>query len=75
MQVTLMKYPAAGAYEVRRAPVPAAVGTPAVWMSQSTLTIRRPMTISGLTPGTSYVFQARALTKTGFTDWGDAITF
>jgi hypothetical protein len=38
-------------------------------MSHSTLTIKHPVTISGLTPGTSYVFQARAVTKAGFTDW------
>ncbi len=74
MQVWPMKYPGAGAYEVRYAQLPAAGGTPATWLSQSTLTIKQPVTISGLTPATTYIFQARALTKNGFTDWGDAIT-
>lgn len=74
MQVWPMKYPGAGSYEVRYAPVPAAGGTPGTWLSQSTLTIKKPILISGLTPATSYVFQVRALTKNGFIDWGDAIT-
>jgi hypothetical protein len=69
-----MKYPGAGAYEVRYGQVPAAGGTPGTWLSQSTLTVKKPITISGLTPATAYVFQVRSLTKNGFIYWGDAIT-
>ena len=68
-----MKYPGAGGYEVRWAAVPAdADGT--AWASRHTLTIRQPVLITGLTPSTAYMFQARALTKTGWTDWGDPLT-
>jgi hypothetical protein len=74
MQVWPTKYSGAGAYEARCGQVPAVGGTPGTWVTQSTLTIKKPIVISGLTPGTSYVFQVRALTKNGFTDWGDAIT-
>ena len=31
-------------------------------------------TISGLTPGTTYVLQACAVTNTGYTDWSDSVT-
>jgi hypothetical protein len=74
MQVWPLKYPGAGAYEVRYAQVPAAGGAPGTWLSQSSLTVRKPIVISSLTPATAYIFQARALTKNGFTDWGDSIT-
>ena len=33
-----------------------------------------PVTISGLTPGTAYEFQARAVTKAGYSDYGQPIT-
>ena len=32
-------------------------------------------TIDNLTPGSSYVFQVRALGKLGYTDWSDSMTF
>ena len=44
------------------------------WISQPVVGIRSPTTISGLTPGVVYAFQARAVTKTGFTDWSDSVT-
>jgi hypothetical protein len=31
------------------------------------------VTISGLTPGTAYVIQARAVTKAGYTDYGQPV--
>jgi hypothetical protein len=36
-------------------------------------TIKIPATITGLTPGTTYVFQARAVTHDGYSNWGDPI--
>jgi len=36
--------------------------------------VRPPVLISGLTPGTTYVFQARAVTKTGYSDWSESVT-
>ena len=73
MKVTLMGFPDAGGYELRYATVPTGGGTPTAWSSQGTTTIKQPITLTGLTPGTCYVFQARALTKTGWTDWGDPL--
>jgi hypothetical protein len=71
--VTLMKDTGAASHGLRWAPV-APGGTPNAWISQPVVGIRTPTTISGLTPGTVYAFQARALTKTGFTDWSDFVT-
>jgi len=67
LAVTLMNDPGAASHGLRWAPVPAG-GTPSAWISQPVVGIRSPTTISGLTPGVVYAFQARALTKTGFTD-------
>jgi len=73
MSVTLMPYPGAGSYEVRWAPLNAG-GVPGAWAGQPAVKVQSALTISGLTPGTSYVFQARAVTKTGYTNWGESIT-
>jgi Fibronectin type III domain len=43
---------------------------PTVWRSQPLANVKTPATISGLTPGTIYVIQARAVTKTGYSDYG-----
>jgi hypothetical protein len=73
MQVTLVKYPGAASYQVQWAPVVAG-GVPGSWTSKPSAAVRPPVHISGLTPGTTYVFQARALTKTGYSDWGESVT-
>ena len=72
MAISLMKYPGAGSYEVRWAPVNA--GVPGAWANQPVLNVRTASTIPGLTPGATYVFQVRAVTKTGYTDWSDSVT-
>jgi hypothetical protein len=74
LAVTLVKYPGAGSYMLRWAPVPAAGATPATWSSQPVLNLKSAVTISGLTPGTVYAFQVAALIKTGYTDWSDSVT-
>ena len=71
--VTLMRYPGAASYEVRWGQAPAGGGRPAAWSSQPLANVKTPATISGLTPGTPYVIQARAVTKTGYTDYGQPI--
>ena len=43
-------------------------------MSQTVASVRPSTTIAGLTPGTTYAFQVRALTKNGYTDWSDSVT-
>src|SRR5204862_7814461 len=44
-----------------------------VHFSRSDSGIQTPATISGLTPGTTYLIQARAVTKAGYTDYGQPI--
>jgi hypothetical protein len=64
----------ASSYELRYGPAVNG-GPPATWATQLVTNVKAPVTISGLTPGTTYVFQARALVKTGYTDYGDSVTF
>jgi hypothetical protein len=73
MRITLMKYPGGISYEVRWAPAIAG-GNPSTWASQPVGLLRPATLISGLTPGTAYVFQVRAVIKTGYTDWSDSVT-
>ena len=68
-----MKDPDAFSYEVQWAPV-SADGVVGSWKSQPIATIRPATVISGLSPGTTYVFQVRAVTKAGYTDWSDSVT-
>ena len=61
----------AKAYEVRFAAV-AAGGVPGPWQSGSLFTNSQSMSINGLTPGTNYTFQVRAIGgATGYSDWSD----
>jgi hypothetical protein len=71
--VTPMRFPGAKAYELRWAPLPPG-GVPNTWTNLLLTNIRPATIISDLTPGTIYAFQARALVKGGFTDWGDSVT-
>jgi hypothetical protein len=72
---SLMKYAGAASYEIRWAPVGDG-GVPGTWTSQAIgKVIKSPSTISGLKPGTTYAFQARAVKKAGgYSDWGDSVT-
>ena len=36
---------------------------------------RLAIALKGLTPATTYLFQARALVKDTFTDWSDSVSF
>ena len=60
-------------YEVRSAAVPAAGATPN-WASV-VKTSSAAFTITGLTPGTSYQFEVRALGRLGYSDWSESVTF
>jgi hypothetical protein len=71
--VKLMKNRAAKSYELRWAAVPPG-GAPIQWSNQSVTLIKAATTVAGLTPGTIYAFQARALLNNGFTDWSDSVT-
>ena len=72
MLITLMKFLGAVSYLVQLAPV--VNGVVGAWTSKPVPGILPPFLITGLTPGTTYVFQARALTKSGYSDWGESVT-
>ena len=71
--VKLMRYPGAASYEVRWGQVSAGGGMPTAWTTLPLANVKTPATISGLTPGTTYLIQARAVTKAGYTDYGQPI--
>ena len=58
-------------YEVRSAAV-CEGNTPGPWQTAGLFTNSRSMTINGLTPGTTYMFQVRAVGgSTGYSDWSN----
>ena len=75
IKVSVRAVRGASSYEIRYAPEGANGATPAAWTSQGVAAVKTPAVVTGLAPATIYVFQARALTKTGYTDWSDSVTF
>ncbi len=74
MDITLMKYSGAVTYELHWGTPGAGGAMPTAWTSKTVTAVRTPVTVSNLTPGTTYVFQARALlTGGGYSDYGDPI--
>jgi hypothetical protein len=62
--------------ELRHAPVaPDNGGTPPVWTTEVVTSVKTPVTVTGLKPGTTYAFQIRSLAKAGYSDWSDPVTF
>ncbi len=58
-------------YEVRYAAI-AAGGAPGPWVNGGLFTNSRSMPINGLTPGSNYTFEVRAIGgSTGYSDWSD----
>jgi hypothetical protein len=72
--LTLVKFKGAASYEIRWASVAPGTANPTAWSSQPVANTKIPVTISNLTPGTIYVFQARAVTATGYSDWSQPVT-
>ena len=61
-------------YEIRYAALGAG-GTPGPWLSGGMCTNSRAIPINGLTPGTIYVGEIRAIGgSTGFSDWSNAVS-
>jgi len=61
-------------YEVRSAALGAG-NTPGPWQSAGLFTNSRSMTITGLTPGTIYSFQVRAVGgSSGYSDWSNPVS-
>ena len=48
--------------------------TPGSWTTIPAATIRKPITVSGLTPITMYGFQVQALGVLGYSDWSTTET-
>jgi len=49
-------------------------GKPGSWTELAPVTVIRSITVNGLTPGTTYAFQVRALGRAGYTNWSDSVT-
>ena len=60
-------------YEIRTARVDAG-GATGPWQQNGFFSNSRSMLINGLTPGTSYTFQVRAMGRAGFSDWSDSVS-
>ncbi len=64
----------ANSYETRYAAIGAG-GAPGPWQSGGLHSNSRSISINGLTPGTNYTFQVRAVGgSTGYSDWSDAVS-
>ncbi|HYR85905.1 MAG TPA: fibronectin type III domain-containing protein [Terriglobia bacterium] len=72
--VWIRSIPKASSYELRYAPAVNGA-TPGTWTTQGVAMVKAPVIVTGLLPGSTYVFQARALAKDGYTDWSDSVTF
>ena len=72
--VQIKAHPKALSYDLRYG-VTVNGGIPATWTIQLVTSVKTPVTLNGLTPGTTYAFQVRVLEKRGFTDWSDSATF
>ena len=64
--------PKAVSYMARYAPI-GSDGKPGTW-TELPAAGTRSITVTGLTPGTNYAFQMRALGRAGYTDWSDSVT-
>ena len=71
--LTLMGKDEAVYYEVQWG-VTDADGLVTEWKNRIATQTRPAMLIKDLTPGATYAFQVRIVTKAGFTDWSDSVT-
>jgi Fibronectin type III domain len=60
-------------YVVHYAPL-GSDGKPGSWTELAPVTVIRSIIVNGLTPGTTYAFQVRALGRAGYTNWSDSVT-
>ena len=71
--VQVQKIPRAKSYDIRYgATVNGAA--PTSWTVKTVTKVKPPVGFQGLTPGTVYAFQVRALGTLGYTDWTDSMT-
>lgn len=67
LTATINKAANASAYFIRYAPM--TNGQPGAWTTVTAVKVNKKLTISGLTPGTTYGFQVQALGTTGYSEW------
>ena len=60
-------------YDLRFGPVLAGV-PPTTWTTLTFTTAKKAPPVTGLTPGTTYTFEVRALGSLGYTDWSNPVT-
>jgi hypothetical protein len=74
--VSLVAIAGALSYEVRWVAVPAGTTPPPTpaWTTMLVPSVRPPVTVSNLTPGTNYEFEVRVLSKSGWSDWSGSAT-
>jgi len=72
LKVTVSTLSGAVHYELRYAELSG--GVPGSWTVETLTKVRPPASVNGLTPGTIYAFQVRALGRLGFTAWSDSTT-
>jgi fibronectin type III domain protein len=70
--VQMTPIPKAKSYEIQAAPM--ANGVPGTWTTTTVTAAKRPISIAGLTPGTTYAFRVRTLGVLGYTDYSDSAT-
>jgi len=73
LKAVIAPLPKAFSFVLRHGVVPAGGGIPATWI-EDTITTKKPVIISNLTPGTVYTFQVKALGRLGYTDWSDPVS-
>jgi len=71
--VKVSKIANARCYELRSAAIGAG-GAPGPWQGGGSFTDSRSLPVNGLTPGTTYAIQARAIGSAGYSDWSDTVT-
>jgi len=71
--VSLVARQDALSYQLRWAPVGPG-GIPGNWTEQPVGRTKPAASVTGLTPGTAYAFQVRAVTNSGYTDWSESVT-
>jgi hypothetical protein len=73
MLVSIIARPDALSYQLRWESVGQG-GMLGNWTEQPVGKTKPATPLSGLTPATTYAFQVRAVTNSGYTDWSDSVT-
>jgi hypothetical protein len=73
--VQLKAHPKGRGYNLRYGAVGANGAPPSTWTTQTITTVKGPVLLKGLAPGTLYAFQVQTFTKSGFSDCSDSVTF